>query len=98
MYFDGVKGLIASHDALQSRASNATWVNEFIPVIEGSTKRFADVLLWLGLSGLCCAIVGEFAKYIRGKLASPTKFACYIRGIPREKFISVILLSRDGAS
>ena len=64
---DGVTRLNITHDAVQSRAGNATWVDEFIPVVEGSTKRFAEVLLWLCHNvGLCFAIVREFAIYIRG--------------------------------
>ena len=84
MYLVGVTKLNITHDAVQSRAGNATWVDEFIAVVEGCTKRFAGVLLWLCHSvGLYFAIVGEFAMYICGKLASPAIYMAY-----RSKIIS----------
>jgi hypothetical protein len=36
MIFDGATTLADAHDDLQSRAGNATWINEFQPVVEGS--------------------------------------------------------------
>jgi len=63
-------------------ARTATWFNEFTPGIEGSDKRIADVLPRLFHSlALCCAIAGEFAMYIAGKLVSRhdsfTKYVAY---------------------
>jgi hypothetical protein len=70
-YFDGACTIVDAHDALQVAACNATWLNEFFPVVEGNKKRFAEVLLWLFYNlGLCCTIVGEYAMYIGRKLAS----------------------------
>ena len=64
--------LTDTHDAVQSVAGNATCLNEFIPFGEGCAKRFAKVLLLLShILGLCFAVVGEFAMYIGGRLASP---------------------------
>jgi hypothetical protein len=72
-----------THDAVQSVAGNVTWFNEFIPVVDGCTKRFAEVLLWLcHILGLCCAVVGEFVMYVGGKLASPPNLlTIYVHGL-----------------
>jgi len=64
--------LTDTHDAVQSVAGYATWFNEFIPFVKGCRKSFAEVLLLLcHILGLCFAVVGEFAMYIGGRLASP---------------------------
>ena len=34
-YFDGASTIVDVHDAPQHAAGDATWLNEFIPVIEG---------------------------------------------------------------
>jgi hypothetical protein len=82
MTFAGTTGLTDTHDSIQKQAGNATWVNEFIPVVGGNDKHIAEVLLWLCYNiGLCCAIVGDFAMYLGGKLQSPpdllTIYAAY---------------------
>jgi len=70
-YSTGATDDTDAHDKIQTVAENATWFNEFTPGIEGSDKRIADVQLRLFHSlALCCAIVGEFAMYIAGKLVS----------------------------
>jgi len=72
--------------AVQSRAHNATRFNEFIPVVEGCTKRFAEVLLWLcHILGLCCAVVGQFAIYICGRLTSPPYLLTIYVAYPTQK-------------
>jgi len=66
-----------AHDTFQGLAGNATWLNEYVPVGE---DRIAEVMLWLCNSvGLCCTIVGEYAMYRAGKLASrPNSLTLYI--------------------
>jgi len=57
-----------SHDTIQGIAGNGMWFNEYVPSGEDC---FAEVMLWLCHSmGLCCIIVGEYAMYRAGKLAS----------------------------
>jgi len=53
------------------------WFNEYQPSGE---DRIAEVMLWLCHSmGLCCKIVGEYAMYRAGKLASlPDSPSLYI--------------------
>jgi len=79
-YFTGATDATEAHDKIQTVAGNATWFNEFTPGIEGSDKRFADVLLRLFHSlALCCTIAGEFAMYIAGKLvSSPDSITMYV--------------------
>jgi len=50
-----------------------------LPVVEVPKKNIAEALLWLFYKlGLSCTIVGEFAMYIGGKLAShPDLIAIY---------------------
>ena len=56
---------------------NVTWFNQFEPTVE---DRIAEVMLWLcHTMGLCCTVVGEYAMYRTGKLASrPKSLALYI--------------------
>jgi len=79
-YFTGANDPTDAHDKIQTVAGNATWFNEFTPGIEGSHKPIADVLLRLFHSlALCCAIAGEFAMYIAGKLVSrPDSMTMYV--------------------
>jgi hypothetical protein len=75
MKFSGTTRFTDTHDNIQRQAGNTTWVNEFIPVVRGGDKHIAEVLLWLCYNiGLCSAIVGDFAMYLGGKLASPPHF------------------------
>jgi hypothetical protein len=85
-YFDGACTIVDAHEALQAAAGNATWLNEFFPVVEGPKKRIAEVPLWLFYSlGLCCTIVGEFAMYRGGKLTShPDLITIYIAYHPQK--------------
>jgi len=46
-YFDGSSTIVDAHDALQAAAGNATWLNEFLPVLEGPMKHTAEAILWL---------------------------------------------------
>jgi hypothetical protein len=95
MKFNGTAQFTDTHDNIQRQAGNATWVNEFIPVVGGSDKHIAEVLLWLCYNiGLYCAIVGDFAMYLGGKLASPPNFltiyvACSKQNLSQE--ISILL-------
>jgi hypothetical protein len=75
-----IPSLTDAYDAVQAQAGNATWVGEILPVVEGPSKRIAEVLLWLFHSlGLCCATVGESAMYIGVKLRShPDLLTIYI--------------------
>ena len=69
--FDGLTTLTDAHDSVQTLAGNATWLNQFSPVVKGREKNVAEVLLWLFYRlGLCCEIVGRFAMYIGGKVTS----------------------------
>ena len=70
-YFDGATSIVDAHDDLQVAAGNATWLNQYTPVIEGPKKRIGEVLLCLFYNlGLCFTIVGDFARYIGGKVTS----------------------------
>ena len=79
-YFSGSTGFTDAHDEIQAAAGNATWFNEFSPSIEGSEKRIAEALLWVFHTlTLCCAIAGECAMYLAGKLVSrPDSITIYI--------------------
>jgi len=79
-YFNGATNATDKHDTLQTVAGTATWFNEITPGIEGSDKRIAEVLVRLFHSlGLCCAIAGDFAMYIAGKLVSrPDSITIYV--------------------
>jgi hypothetical protein len=60
--FDGATSLTDIHDSVQTEASNATWVNELLPLVKNHEWKIAEVLLWLfNKLGLCCGIVGTFA-------------------------------------
>ena len=45
--FDGARKLVDGNDILQALGGNATWFNQFSPVIEGPLKHIAEALLWL---------------------------------------------------
>lgn len=74
-----------TYEAIQARPHNATWPSEFQPVAEGPTKRIADVLLWLLHSRrVSCAVVGESAMNVAGKLISrPDFLTVYIAHHPQ---------------
>jgi len=71
MAFPNFKGntcFTESHDTLQGIAGNVTCFNEYVPSGE---DRIAEVILRQCHSmGLCCRIVGEYAIYRAGKVAS----------------------------
>jgi len=75
--FEGSTSFTNNRDTIQSLAGNATWLNEYEPRCE---DRIAEVILWLCHSmGLCYTIVGEYAMYRAGKLASrPHSLFLYI--------------------
>ena len=75
--FGGSTRFTDAHDTIQCLAGSATWLNEYVPVGE---DRIAEVMLWLCHSArLCCTIVGEYAMYRAGKLASrPDSLDLYI--------------------
>jgi hypothetical protein len=92
--FSGSSSLTDTHDYIQGRAGNATWVNEFNPVVKDNRKLIADVLLWLCFNfELCCAIVGDYAMYIAGRLASPPNFlTIYIASTPQKLSDEIAIL------
>jgi len=94
-YIDEESGFTDAHDVIQTKARNATWFCEFMPTIGGSDRHIAEVLLWLfNTLGICCAVAGEFATYIGGKLAShPDLITMYIAydGQKCSSDISIIL-------
>ena len=75
--YEGTTNFKDSHDTVQGILGNVTWFNEYVPKGE---DRIAEVILWLCHSmGLCCTIVGVYAMYRAGKLASrPKSLALYI--------------------
>ena len=93
--FDGLTTLTDAHDSVQTLAGNATWLNQFSPVVKGREKNVAEVLLWLFYRlGLCCGIVGRFAMYIGGKVTShPNLITIYMAYQPQNltSEISVLL-------
>jgi len=97
--FPGTTRVTDTHDIIQRQAGNATWVNEFNPVVGGSDKRIAEVVLWLCYNiGLCSAIVGDFAMYLGGKLASPPDFLTIYVTCPKQKLsheISILLQKQN---
>jgi len=57
-----------THDTIQGLAGNVTWLNEYEPRGEDPV---AEVMLRQCHSmGLCCSIVGDYAMYRAGNLAS----------------------------
>jgi len=66
--FEGITSFTDRQDIVQGILGNANWLNEYVPKSE---NRIAEVMLWLCHSmGLCGTIVGEYAMYRAGKLAS----------------------------
>jgi hypothetical protein len=76
--FDGATHLNDTDNTVQAIAGTATWVPIFSPVMEGSRKYIAEVLLCLlHTLGLCCGIV-EFPAYMAGKIvAQPELLSVY---------------------
>jgi len=70
------------------------WLNEFVHAVEGSKRHTAEVLLWsFSTLGLCCAVAGEFAMYIGGKLAShPDLIIVYIAYHPQKRSSDISIL------
>jgi len=93
--FDGETSFMEAHDNVQTKAGNATWPNEFFPVVKGPKRHIAEVLLcMIHTLGLCCVIAGEYAMYIGGKLEShPDLITMYIAYYPQKwsSDISVLL-------
>jgi hypothetical protein len=85
-WFDGASTLVDGHDVLQVLGGNATWFNQFSPVIEGPQKLIGEALLWLFYNlGLCCVIVGDFPLYIGGMLTGhPGIITVYIAYHPQK--------------
>ena len=84
--FSGSTLLTDTHDSTQCRAGKATWVRVFKPVVKDGSKLMAEGLLWSCYNlGLCCAIVGDFAVYIVGKLASPPNLLSIYVAYPPQK-------------
>jgi len=84
-YFDGNTGFTDAHDYIPTEAGNIMWLNEVSNRVEGCKERIAEASLWaFHLLGLFCAIVGEFATYISGKLVSrPDVITIYIDWHPQ---------------
>ena len=78
--FNGSTSFTDTHDAMQAKAGSATWLTEYLPVIEGPERKIVEVLLWMFTAmGLCCTIAGDYAMYIGGKLAShPDVITMYV--------------------
>ena len=95
-YFGGSTSFTDAHDTVQGLACNATWLNEYVPVGE---NRIAEVMLWLCHSmGLCYTIVGEYAMYRAGKLASrPDSLTLYIAS-PQTWSSEIAVLLQDQPS
>jgi len=96
--FGGSTSLTDAHDTIQDLAGNATWLCEYMTVGE---DRIAEVLLWLCHSeGLCCTIVGEYAMYRAGKLASrPNSLSLYIASPQtRSREIDILLQEQPSAN
>jgi len=71
LIFGGTTSVTDSHDALRGLLGNATWFSQYEPM---DLDRIAEVMLWLCHSmGLYCSIVGGYAMYRAGKLASRPK-------------------------
>jgi len=94
--FGGSTSFTDAHDTVQGLAVNATWFSEYVPVGE---DRIAEVMLWLCHSvGLCCTIVGEYAMYRAGNLASrPDTLSLYI-GSPQTRSSEIAVLLQDQPS
>ena len=41
-YFDANYTIVEVHEALQAAAGNATWLNEFFPVVEGPKNAMPE--------------------------------------------------------
>jgi len=98
--FNCSTGFTDAHDELQAAAASATWFNEFSPTIEGSEKRIAEALLRaFHTLALGCAIAGEFAMYLAGKLISrPHVITIYIACYPQKWSSNIsILLQKQGS-
>jgi len=93
-YFDGSTSITDAHN-IHTEGGNIMWPNECSTNVEGSEKRIVEALLWLFHTlGLCCAIAGEFAMYISGKLVCrPGSISIYIACHPQNwsSDISVLL-------
>ena len=92
--FDSSTSFTDTHDELQAKVGKAMWLNEFSPSIKGSERRIAEVLLRLVHTlALCCAIAGEFAMHIGGKLVSrPDLITIYIACHPQKWSLDISVL------
>jgi len=88
--FGGSTSLTDAHGTIQELAGNATWLCEYVPVGE---DRIAEVMSWLCHSvSLRCTIVGEYAMYRAGKLASrPDTLSLYIAS-PQTSYSEIDML------
>ena len=75
--FGGSTSFTDRHETIQDLLGNDTWCNQYKPRGEDC---IAEVVLWLcHTMRLCCTVVGEYAMYRAGKLASrPKSMALYI--------------------
>jgi len=75
--FGGSTSFTDSHETTEVLLGNDTWFNQYEPRGE---DRIAEVVLWLcHTMGLCCTVVGQYAMYRAGKLATrPKSMALYI--------------------
>ena len=91
--FDGLTTLTHAHDSVQFLAGNATWVNQFSPVVKGPEK-YVEVLLWLFYRlRLCCGIVGQCAMYIGSKVTShPNLITIYTAYHPQKLSSKIAVL------
>jgi len=86
------------HDNIKTGAGNFTWLNQLSLSIKVSEKSSTEVLLWLFHTlGLYCAIAGEFALYIGGKLVSRpdsiiTHIVCHLQNWYSDISVSLQIL------
>jgi len=77
LIFGGSTSFTDRHETIQDLLGNDTWFNQYEP--RGEDCIAEDVLWLCHTIGLCCTVVGEYAMYRAGKLASrPKSMALYI--------------------
>jgi len=86
-YVDGACTIVDAHDTLQAAVGNATWLNEYFPIVEGPKKRHyrSTLLAVLQPTVLLYNRWWVCYIYIGGKLASrPELITIYIAYHPQK--------------
>ena len=66
------------HTMVQAEAGNGMWIPEFNPV-DRPECCFIEALFWLfHCHGMCCAIIGDSAMYMAGKVATFSDVTMYV--------------------